>query len=885
MRQLIERYRLPESYGQIGHLSSSAGKAGFFSFGEDITCFGVCSTVSVSSSPGNRLPIINSQMCRNGAGLHLPFDPDEVVNNLLLERYLIGDNKTGLQGVARELYYALRPWLSVRVREHLQRVYLQGWKKIRFPKWPIDCTVERFFERLLILTMQEQRLQSVPFIWYWPEGADSCAIVTHDVETKEGRDFCSRLMTIDEHWGIRSSFQVIPEERYDVPDEFLDEIRARGFEVNVHDLNHDGRLFWDRQCFSSRVPQINRYGKLYRANGFRSGAMYRNQDWCRDLDFEYDMSVPNAAHLEPQHGGCCTVMPYFNGNLLELPLTVSQDYALFHLLNTRSTDLWEEQLAAIRREHGLISILVHPDYVMEKREEEIYQQLLSRIADLRDHHNVWTATPGEVNTWWRIRNGLKLIQDGADWRIEGPGSDRARLAYAVLDGDRITFHHERQNSSLTNVWPAEAGSVNVKSTKEPTTPDSKGESVPRMPRSARETGVRLNVCMVTHSYYESDNRVMRYAETLAAQGHHVDVIALRLSDDDPNVVLNGVNVLKVQTRAQDQKNQGAYLFPVLKFLLRSSWLMAKLHLKTPYDVVHVHSVPDFMVFAAWLPKFTGAKIILDIHDILPELYASKFGGSRRSVIFKLLLGVESISAHMADHVIIANDIWRERLIARTVPANKCTAILNFPDRDIFHKSGVHRSDGKFVILYPGTLNQHQGLDIALRAFAKIAKEVPQAEFHIYGRGPDRQKLIDLADELQLGQQCVLHDILSLREIAGVMEAADLGIVPKRNNSFGDEAFSTKTLEFMALGVPLIVAATTIDKYYFNDSVVRFFHAGDEDDLAAAMLEVIKNDELRKKLAKNGLEFAQLNDWEHNKYRYLTIIDSLVASRIEDRQFS
>jgi hypothetical protein len=438
MRRLIERYRLSETFGQT-HFGASDGKKGFFSFGEDIICFGSCSTVKVAAIPGNGMPAVAPKVLRNGSGLHFPFNPDEVADNLLLERYTIGNEPKIFRGLTREVYYTLRPLLSVRFREHLQRLYLKRWKSIPFPKWPIDSTVDQLLGRILILLMQETGQSRVPFIWFWPEGADSCAIVTHDVETKAGRDFCSRLMTINASWGISASFQVIPEDRYEVSPGFLDEIRTRGFEVNVHDLNHDGRLFWNRQEFSDRVEEINRYGKEFCAVGFRSGAMYRNQDWCQDLDFEYDMSVPNVAHLEPQHGGCCTVMPYFNGKLLELPLTLTQDYALFHLLNTRSMNLWDEQIAEIRKRHGLISILVHPDYIMKSQEETIYQKLLERIAYLRDAHNVWTATPGEVNEWWRIRNGLKLVQGAGGWRIEGPGSERARLAYAVFEEDRLTY--------------------------------------------------------------------------------------------------------------------------------------------------------------------------------------------------------------------------------------------------------------------------------------------------------------------------------------------------------------------------------------------------------------------------------------------------------------
>jgi hypothetical protein len=170
--------------------------------------------------------------------------------------------------------------------------------------------------------------------------------------------------------------------------------------------------------------------------------MYRNQQWSQALEFEYDMSVPTVAHLEPQRGGCCTVFPYAVGKLIELPLTTTQDYALFHFLGKFSIDLWQRQIEIIRQNHGLISILVHPDYIIEKRPQEVYLQLLRHVADLRDRHNVWIALPREVNTWWRTRSSLRLVPNGAGWKIEGEVHERARVAHACLDGDAITYRVE-----------------------------------------------------------------------------------------------------------------------------------------------------------------------------------------------------------------------------------------------------------------------------------------------------------------------------------------------------------------------------------------------------------------------------------------------------------
>jgi hypothetical protein len=167
--------------------------------------------------------------------------------------------------------------------------------------------------------------------------------------------------------------------------------------------------------------------------------MYRNQDWYDAFNFSYDMSVPNVAHLEPQRGGCCTVMPYFIGKVLELPLTTIQDYSLFHILGDYSIDLWKSQIDLILKRNGLVSFIVHPDYVIDKRAQQVYAALLRHIAQLRDDGKIWVALPNEVNQWWRERSQMKLVRAGDDWKIEGPGSERARIAYAALEAGRLVY--------------------------------------------------------------------------------------------------------------------------------------------------------------------------------------------------------------------------------------------------------------------------------------------------------------------------------------------------------------------------------------------------------------------------------------------------------------
>ncbi len=236
--------------------------------------------------------------------------------------------------------------------------------------------------------------------------------------------------------------------------------------------------------------------------------------------------------------------------------------------------------------------------------------------------------------------------------------------------------------------------------------------------------------------------------------------------------------------------------------------------------------------------------------------------------------VEQASAKFADRVIISNDLWHKTLCSRSVSNDKCISVLNYPDEHIFLKEFKKKRNGSFVFLYPGTLNYHQGLDLAVQAFSKIKDEAIHSELHIIGEGPAREHLKEMVKQNGVEDRVLLKDPVTLDEIAGIMAAADAGIIPKRNDSFGGEAFSTKSLEFMSLGVPIIVSRTKIDRYYFNDSIVRFFEPENVQELAEAMLAMIRDKALRDRLVANGLEFAKRNSWGQKKKIYLDLVDSL-----------
>jgi glycosyltransferase involved in cell wall biosynthesis len=289
-------------------------------------------------------------------------------------------------------------------------------------------------------------------------------------------------------------------------------------------------------------------------------------------------------------------------------------------------------------------------------------------------------------------------------------------------------------------------------------------------------------------------------------------------------------------------------------------------------------VPDFEVFATILPRLLGARVILDIHDIVPEFYASKFNVKETSLVFRLLVLMEKLSIAYSNHVIIANDIWYTKLTARSVRPDRCSVVLNYPDTAIFFpRKPVPPRGVDFVMCYPGTLNSHQGVDRAINAVALLRDKAPNLKFLIIGDGPDREKLKTLVEQLGLRERVVITGSVPIEKVAELLTGVDLGVVPKRKDSFGNEAFSTKIWEFMAMGVPVLASDTRIDQYYFDDRLVQFFDSDSVEDLAAKILQLMNDPSRRNTLRNNGSEFIQKNNWREKGLEYLNLVDRLVDS--------
>jgi glycosyltransferase involved in cell wall biosynthesis len=382
--------------------------------------------------------------------------------------------------------------------------------------------------------------------------------------------------------------------------------------------------------------------------------------------------------------------------------------------------------------------------------------------------------------------------------------------------------------------------------------------------------------MVAYTFYESDNRVRRYAETLVKRGDDVDAIVLRRPGQVTFEIISGVRVYRIQQRVRNERGPLSHLIKLLLFFVCSTWVLTRLHFKRRYDIIHVHSVPDFQVFAAAIPRLMGARVILDIHDIVPEFYASKFKVGRSSVVFRLLLLIEKLSVAYSDHVIISNHLWYAKLVQRSTAPDKCTTIINYPDRSIFfRRPRTVGTNGNFVMCYPGTLSWHQGVDLAIAAVALLRDVVPNLRFLIVGDGPDLPKLKAMVEQQRLQDRVIIRRSVPIDEVAEIMASIDLGVVPKRSDSFGNEAFSTKIMEFMAMGVPVIASSTRIDRYYFDDRVVQFFEAESVKDLAAKILDLVQNPAKCSALRARGAAFIEKNDWDLKKSEYLDAVDRLL----------
>ena len=368
----------------------------------------------------------------SGGATILPFDPDETIANLRSERYRArGDRATSLTGSARRTYYAVRPVLPRPVQIGLRRAFSRLQARTVFPRWPVEPALHDLVD-LVLQRAADAAGEPVASIAPWPRGHTWALVLTHDVETSHGRDAIEQVRAVEAPLGLRSAWNLVPE-RYEVPDSLVERLKAAGCEVGVHGLRHDGRDLdaWDTR--ESRLPEMQRWARRWGSTGFRSPATHRVWEAMPKLGFAYDSSYPDTDPFEPMAGGCCSWLPFFNRDMVELPITLTQDHTLFVILR-RDESLWREKVEFLRARGGMVLVIVHPDYMLEEGRLDAYRRLLESLHDDRE---VWTALPSEVADWWRRRAATSLHLVEGEWQPDGPAADEVAITCTAPSQEHI----------------------------------------------------------------------------------------------------------------------------------------------------------------------------------------------------------------------------------------------------------------------------------------------------------------------------------------------------------------------------------------------------------------------------------------------------------------
>jgi len=388
------------------------------------------------------------------------------------------------------------------------------------------------------------------------------------------------------------------------------------------------------------------------------------------------------------------------------------------------------------------------------------------------------------------------------------------------------------------------------------------------------------ICMVAYTTYLADARVRREAEALVRRGDHVDVIALPEKDRPATEIVEGVRLFRVRQQRYRGSSGLSYILAYSRFLCASALKVGRLFAGERYDIVYVHTMPDLMVLAGLVPKLFGARIVLNIHDMMPELYMSKFGISEKHPLIRFLAFQEQLSIRLADKVICVHGPHRDVLCRRGASRAKITVLPNVPDPRVFRgsRAAAPVEDG-FRIVYHGTITRRLGLDLAVRAFAKAADSCPGARFEIFGDG-------DAAGDLQAqiaasgvaGRIQFSRKLFRVEAITEMIQGASVGIVPNRRDAATEYMLPVKLLEYVHLGIPVVAPRLLTIRHYFAEDQVAYYEPGNEDELAGAIRLLYANPGKRAELASKAAEFAKQLNWETLKEALFGVVDGAPVSQ-------
>ena len=388
------------------------------------------------------------------------------------------------------------------------------------------------------------------------------------------------------------------------------------------------------------------------------------------------------------------------------------------------------------------------------------------------------------------------------------------------------------------------------------------------------------VLMAAYTNYLRDPRVRREAEALTSAGYRVVMLASQQPGQPKRQVVDGIEVISLRSLGHQKTTMVLYIADYLLFFgLLAAHLLR--HHRT-YALVHINNMPDFLVFATVLQRILGTPVIHDVHDLMPELFEEKFARGQSHWIVWLLKVQERWAGRFASAVLTVEDRLVDILSQRGIPREKIHVLMNLPDEKIFAERDPPRKQqgDRFVIVYHGTLARRLGLDVAVRAVAELRKSIPCLELRIIGAGEERQRLIELTDELRLGDVVRFSDgYVPVTKIPAMIEDADIGVIPLRISSGTDIMLPTKLLEYVSMGIPCVVPRTVTIGRYFDDDMVEFFEAENVGALASAIRRLYDDPVRRESLAREATaRFGRAHRWGTHKQVYLDLVSSLLKSR-------
>lgn len=372
------------------------------------------------------------------------------------------------------------------------------------------------------------------------------------------------------------------------------------------------------------------------------------------------------------------------------------------------------------------------------------------------------------------------------------------------------------------------------------------------------------ILMVVYSYFPQDVRPRREAEALINAGYTVDIICLRLHDQTKFENIYGVNTHRVNI-SKSRSTRRKYIFLYASFFIRSFFLLNRLFLKNRYAVIHVHNMPDFLVFLSLIPKLFGSKIILDLHDPTPEMLITKFAENRDSWLTKMLKWQEKASIKFAHKIITTNKSFVDKFVSRGCPPDKINIVMNSPQESIFNRFvniSKEKSDkNKYVVMYHGIIITRYGFEELLNAINLLKDKIQGLELRVYGTGEDVSLFLEIVHKLNLENIVKYFGQVSIEKIVETIPDCDVGVIPNRLNPFTKINFPTRIFEYLHMKKPLVIPRTQGINDYFDEGSIFYFDAGDAENLANVIFNIYSDAEKTKEVINKGYEIYQKHRWE------------------------